>query len=96
MYRLKRIIFDQYDLELYYPGDKPPRVVPVYELGTDEELWQLATYYRRNWDYHEKSNSQSNFYLSDNDIQEIEPIDISGEPNILPRYGKDPSNPESS
>jgi hypothetical protein len=96
MYRLKRIVFDQYDLEIYYSGDTPPRVVPVYEFGTDEELWQLATYYRRNWDYHESDQSQSNYYISDNDIQEIEPIDISNEPTIISGYGKDPSNPESS
>jgi hypothetical protein len=96
MHRLKRILFDQYDLEIYYSGDNPSRVVPVYEFGTDEELWILATHQSRNWEYHDDSKTQIDYYISDNDIQIIEPIDISNEPYILPRYGKDSTDKGSS
>ena len=96
MYRLKRILFDSYDLEFYYSGDNPPRVVSVYKFTDDEDLYLFATTARRNWseDYHE--NNQSQFYISDHDIQEIEPIDISNDPPIITNYGKTPSDKESS
>lgn len=97
MYRLKKVIFDSYDLEFYYPGDNPPRVVPVFEFIDDDELYLFASTARRNWDdYHEHGESQPLFYVSDNDIQEIEPFDISAPPIIIDPHGKTPSNKGSS
>ena len=97
MHRLKKVLFNSYDLELYYPGDIPPRVVSVYAFSNDEELYVFATDARRNWtDYHEHYNNQPLIYISDHDIQEIEPFDISQDPSIIPSYGKDSSNKGSS
>jgi hypothetical protein len=85
------------DMELVFmdSGDKISRVVYVYPFININLQYQNATGYRRSHHYHDNLFSQD-VYVSEGDIQEIEPFDIVDDVGIVEPYGKTTSNQRPS
>ena len=85
MIRLIKSGLNKYDLTIYYPGNKTPRVICVRRFyNSDSMLFCIPTDLKGNKGYQNFLISQINF--QDNDI------DNGAEPYTITNYGKDTSN----